>query len=83
MARPVPVVEHAMEAQTRIRRLRKELSPLYAAALATGSFDVVAEAHALSETLRIAQLQSRRLAGLADGMRCADGQLGLGHGRAS
>lgn len=83
MPRPTPLVEQAMEATAQIRRLRKTLAPLYAAALATGNFTVVSEAHALSESLRIAQLQSKRLAGFAEDQACPDGLLMPGHGAAA
>jgi len=82
MARPLPLVEHAMEVHAHLRRFRKETAPLYRAALATGDFTVMAETHALAETLRIAQLQAKRLAGLAEA-RCADGIVGPAHGAAA
>lgn len=83
MARPLPVVEHAMEAQARIRRLRKDLAPMYEAAFATGDWTVMSETHALAETLRIGQLQARRLAGLTTRIACIDGVAAPGHGRAA
>lgn len=83
MPRPLTVVEHAMEVQARLRRLRKDVAPLYEAALATGSFTVVKEVHAIAETLRVGELQARRLAGIADAVHCADGRKAPGHGRAA
>lgn len=83
MPRPVSATEHAMEVQARIRRLRKDTAPMFEAALATGDFVVLAETHALAETLRVAQLQAKRLAGLADAIGCADGIRRPGHGRAA
>lgn len=83
MPRPMPVVEHAMEAHARIRRLRKDVAPMFEAALGTGNWNVVAETKALAETLRIGQLQAKRLAGLAEGIGCADGIVAPGHGRAA
>jgi len=82
MARPLPVVEHAMEVHAHLRRFRKDTAPLYQAALATGDFTVMAETHALAETLRIAQLQAKRLAGFAE-TACADGIREPGHGAAA
>jgi len=55
MARPVPVVEHAMEIQEALRRLRRSAAPMYAAALATGDVGVLWETHALAQTLRVGQ----------------------------
>lgn len=82
MPRPPSVTEQAMEVHAHLRRFRKDTAPLYAAALATGDFTVMAETHALAETLRIAQLQARRLAGFAEAA-CADGRAEPGHGLAS
>jgi hypothetical protein len=83
MPRPLTVVEHAMEVQARLRRLRKDVAPMYEAALATGDFTLLAEAHAIAETLRVGQLQAKRLAGLGEAIHCADGVKGVGHGRAA
>lgn len=82
MARPLPVVEHAMEVQSRVRLLRKEAAPMFEAAMATGNFEVMAETHALAEALRISQKIARRIAGLAEGL-CADGIAEPGHGAAA
>lgn len=83
MPRPNAVVEHAMEVQARIRRLRKDVAPMYEAALTTGDFNVLSEAHAIAETLRVAQLQAKRLAGMAERIACADGVAAPGHGKAA
>lgn len=83
MPRPLGVAEHAMEVQACLRRLRKDVAPMYEAALATGDFAVMAETHAIAETLRIGQLQAKRLAGMVDSIHCADGRKAPGHGRAA
>jgi hypothetical protein len=83
MPRPPSVAEHAMEVQARLRRLRKDVAPLYEAALATGDFAVVSEVHAIAETLRVGMVQAKRLAGLGDAIHCADGIKTPGHGRAA
>jgi hypothetical protein len=83
MPRPMPVVEHAMEAHARLRRLRKDVAPMFEAALGTGDWNVVAETKALAETLRIGQLQAKRLAGMAERVPCVDGIAEPGHGRAA
>lgn len=82
VARPVPLVEHAMEVHAHLRRFRKDTAPLYLAALATGNFTVMSETHALAESLRIAQLQAKRLAGFAE-IACADNIAKPGHGTAA
>jgi hypothetical protein len=83
MPRPMPVVEHAMEAHARLRRLRKDVAPMFEAALGTGDWNVVAETKALAETLRIGQLQAKRLAGMAEAIPCVDGIAEPGHGAAA
>lgn len=82
MARPLPIVEHAMEVQAVLRRLRKDTAPMYEAALATGDSAVLFETHALAQTLRIAQLQAKRVAGMAASV-CPDDIAAPGHGRAA
>lgn len=82
MARPIPVVEHAMEVQATLRRLRKDTAPMYKAALATGDIGVLWETHALAQTLRIAQAQAKRIAGMASSA-CPDDIARPGHGRAA
>lgn len=78
MARPIPVVEHAMEAQTVVRHLRKVAAPLWEAAIASGDWTLLAECKALSTTIRIASTQLRRIAGRAEGFECPD-SLAIGH----
>jgi hypothetical protein len=72
-----------MEAQSGIRLLRRTCAPLYEAALASGDYAVMAETKALADTLRVAQLQARRLTGFAETVSCPDGRAGLFHGRAA
>lgn len=83
MPRPMPVVEHAMEVQATIRRLRKTTAPMYEAALATGDIGVLWETHALAQTLRIAQDQAKRIAGMVEAA-CPDEPVRRpGHGAAA
>lgn len=82
MGARLPVVEHGMEAQERIRALRKSCAPLYEAALASGNHAVMAETKALAETLRVAGVQAKRLTGYAESA-CPDGLTLFGHGRAA
>lgn len=84
MPRPAALAEQAVEAQVRIRDLRRGMAPVFAAAMASRSFAAVAEAKAVAESLRVAERQARRLAGIADGIGvCADGLFEPGHGRAA
>lgn len=84
MARPVGVAMLAVDAQVAIHELaRRQGAPLYEAAMRSGDFAVMAEAKALAATLRVARLQAKRIAGLADGIACPDGIAGLWHGRAA
>lgn len=81
--RPIPIVEHAMEVQATLRRLRKDTSPMYAAALASGDYAVVQETHALAQSLRIAQAQAKRIAGMVESA-CPDEPVRApGHGAAA
>lgn len=85
MVRPV-LSECAMDEQLRVRRHRREAasSGLWEAAYRTGNWAAIAEAKALAETLRVAGIQAKRLAGIAEGLTvCADGILEPGHGRAA
>jgi HPt (histidine-containing phosphotransfer) domain-containing protein len=83
MPRRPPAVELAMEAQSRLRQLRRETAPLFSAALSTGDYALISETHALAGTLRAAGVQARRIAGLAEAISCPDGLARAGHGRAA
>lgn len=72
-----------MEAQANLRTLRRSCAPLYSAAMESGDFDVMMETQALAATLRVAQMQARRLTGFAEKVSCPDGRAGLFHGRAA
>ena len=80
MAR-VPLAALGMEAQAVIREARRACAPLHEAALASGDFAVMAETKALADTLRVAQMQARRLTGFAESVSCPDGRVGMFHGR--
>jgi len=82
MPRPLPIVEHAMEVQAVLRQLRKSTAPMYEAALRTGDSGVLFETHALAQTLRVAQIQARRIAGMATAV-CPDDEVLPGHGAAA
>lgn len=83
MPRPATAVNLACDAQAALHQLRRDTAPLFAAALATGDYVLVSETHALANTLRVAAIQARRIAGLADSIACPDGRSRLGHGRAA
>jgi hypothetical protein len=84
MPRPIAMAEFAVEAQAVLRETRRQMAPLYEAALRTHNAAVISEAKHVAESLRIAQVQAKRLAGLADGLHgCADGLFEPGHGRAA
>jgi hypothetical protein len=83
MARPIPLVAEAMEAQVALRDLRRSRAPLFEAAFRSGNHAAMQEAQALAETLRIAEAQARRIAGLAEPRVCPDGIFEIGHGRAA
>lgn len=68
MPRPVALAEYAMEASAGIRELRRATAPLFEAALRSGNHAAMTEAHALAATLRVAERQSKRIAGIADGL---------------
>jgi hypothetical protein len=55
---------------------------MYEAALATGDSGVLFETHALAQTLRVAQIQARRIAGMAESS-CPDDVASPGHGAAA
>ena len=84
MPRPVSLAEYAMDAQSILRETRRRMAPMYEAALRSHDHAAIAEAKAVAESIRIAERQSRRLAGIADGLIvCADGLFEPGHGRAA
>lgn len=83
MPRQLPIVEHAMEAQSVLRRLRKDTAPMYAAALASGDYAVLQETHALAQSLRIAQAQAKRIAGMAEAACPDHAARAPGHGAAA
>jgi hypothetical protein len=84
MPRPIGVAELPVEAQAVLRETRRRMAPLYEAALRTRDASVISEAKHVAESLRVAQVQARRLAGLADGLHdCADGLFEPGHGTAA
>lgn len=85
MPRPIPTVEHAMEAQVGIRALRSATHPLWEAAIATGNWTLISEVKALAGTLKVAAAQARRIAALAEPSEheCADGIREPGHGKAA
>jgi hypothetical protein len=83
MPRPLAVDEAAAEFQARVRELRRrDATPLWLAALASGDWCQMADAQALAGALRAAESIARRMAGHVKG-RCADGLLAPGHGRAA
>lgn len=82
MPRPIPIVEQAMEVQAQLRRLRKATAPMYEAALATHDSGVLFETHALAQTLRVALIQAKRIAGMAEAT-CPDDIATPGHGAAA
>lgn len=84
MGRPAALAALAMEAQVALRETRREMAPMYAAALASGNLSAISEAKAVADSIRIAERQAKRLAGIADGLIvCADGLFGPAHGRAA
>lgn len=84
MPRVLPLATHAMEAQVSLRTLRRDLAPLWEAALRSGNAAAIAEAKHVADSVRIAEKQAKRLAGIADGLvTCADGLFEPGHGAAA
>lgn len=84
MARTLALAEEAMEAQVRVRDVRRSMAVLYQKALRSGNAAAISEAKHIADTLRVAEIQSRRLAGIADGLIvCADGLFEPGHGAAA
>ena len=86
IAHPDTVAEVACDAQAVIRRLRRELAPIFVAVNATRDWQLMSDCEALADHLMLAQRVSRRMAGRAEvlaGKACACGQTGPGHGRAA
>ena len=83
MPRPAPAVNRAMDAQVALHSLRRSCAPVWAAALASGDWSVMADAKALDSTLRVAFAQLRRLTGQLEAIECPDGHARGSHGRAS
>lgn len=76
--------ELAVDAQVVLRETRRRMAPLYEASLRTHNASVIAEAKAVADSLRVAERQARRLAGMADGLvACEDGLFGPAHGKAA
>lgn len=83
MARVVRLDEQSVEFQVGLRDLRRRhAAPLWAAAVAIGDWDQMADAKALAGVLDAAGRIARRMAGRERGM-CADGLLEPGHGLAA
>lgn len=72
-----------MDLGVAIREARRAAAPVWEAALASGDWAFMAETHALAELLRSCERQAKRVSGLADGARCADGIVGPSHGAAA
>lgn len=84
MPRPVTLAEHALDAQVILRETRRRMAPLYEAALRSNNLSAIAEAKAVADSIRVAERQSHRLAGIAEGLVvCADGLFEPGHGAAA
>jgi hypothetical protein len=84
MARSLALAEVAVEAQITIRDARRRMAPMFEAALRSHNAAAISEAKHVAETLRIAERQAHRLAGIADGIiECADGLFEPGHGAAA
>lgn len=84
MARPAALADHAVEAQAVLRATRRAMAPMYEAAVRSGNAAAISEAKHVAESIRTAERQAKRLAGIADGLVvCADGLFEPGHGRAA
>lgn len=84
MPRPVALAEYALDAQVVLREARRRMAPMYESALRSGNLAAIAEAKAVADSIRIAERQAKRLAGIADGLvTCADGLFEPGHGAAA
>ena len=84
MPRPAALAVLAMEAQVALRDTRRGMAPMYESALRSGNVSLIAEAKAVADSLRVAERQAKRLAGMADGLiTCADGLWEPGHGAAA
>jgi hypothetical protein len=84
MGKPLSLVERAVDAQAVLRETRRQMAPLYEAALRLGNAPAIAEAKAVAESIRIAERQAHRLAGIADGLvLCGEGLFEMNHGRAA
>jgi hypothetical protein len=84
MARQATLPELAVEAQVRLRELRRSMAPMYEAALVSRNLAAIAEAKHVADSIRVAERQAKRVAGIADGLViCADGLFEPGHGRAA
>lgn len=84
MARPAALAELAVDAQAVLREYRRSLAPMYEAALRSGNGAAISEAKHIADSIRVAERQANRLAGIAEGLvTCADGLFEPGHGRAA
>lgn len=84
MPKPAALAELAMEAQVSLRDLRRETAPLFEAAMRSGNYTAIQEAHALNRAIRSCEVIAKRITGHADGLiRCEDGLFGPSHGRAA
>lgn len=72
------VAEHAMEMQAQLRRTATAVGE---AAMQTGNWTLMAEAHALRRLALATAREAKRVAGLADEVVCADGVNEPGHGK--
>ncbi len=77
------VVNAAIEAQALLREYRKGLAPMWAAAMSSGDWELMAQVQDLAATLDSSRRALRRIAARSEAIACADGVVGLNHGRAA
>jgi hypothetical protein len=82
MGHRLPTPEYSMEVQARLRQVRRDASPLYERALATGNYAFLQEVNALAGLIRTAETVAKRVTQFAESA-CADGIAEPGHGRAA
>lgn len=84
MPKPIPLTERSLDLQVAIREARvRHGAPVWTAVMASGDFESMGLAHDVDHLLRLAERKARALTGRLDARECADGMVGINHGRAA
>lgn len=83
MAPRTAVVDRLMDLQVQLATTRRAAAPVWEASVASGDWQAMSDARALSETLRVAHLQAKRLTGRLDAIASSLPAAHPEHGRAA